>query len=181
MCLLIGSSGVGKTLLLKRLQNYPTKVTTETEIAPMTIPTVGTNLTTVTLGRRDEITLRELGGSMVPIWHNYFKDAGAIIYMVDLTNRFQIAASCIQLLMVLSHADTQGLPVLLILNKTDLPTVMNHGELESLFRLQDILTHCPKMSVLEMSAKTGHGLDLIAKWILQHHKPAPPPSQAPTE
>ena len=30
-------------------------------------------------GRKGEITLRELGGCMSPIWHNYYKDCPALI------------------------------------------------------------------------------------------------------
>ncbi len=45
MCLLLGSPGVGKTLLLKRLNAGSNRGSfTEVGEAPSTIPTVGTNL-----------------------------------------------------------------------------------------------------------------------------------------
>lgn len=40
---------------------------------------VGTNLITVSVNRRQDITMRELGGCMGPIWKNYFKDSVALM------------------------------------------------------------------------------------------------------
>ena len=38
-------------------------------------------------------------------------------FVVDLSNHFQLSASCIQLLDVLSHDNLQKVPILLVLNK----------------------------------------------------------------
>ena len=40
---------------------------------------VGTNLVNVTVGKKTEVTLRELGGSMAPVWPTYYKDSPAIM------------------------------------------------------------------------------------------------------
>lgn len=34
---------------------------------------------TVTTLKKTEVTVREMGGAMGPIWHNYYKDAHAVI------------------------------------------------------------------------------------------------------
>ena len=48
------------------------------------IQQVGTNLVNVNL-RRHELTVRELGGCMGPIWKNYFKNSSAIMVINPLT------------------------------------------------------------------------------------------------
>nr|XP_024001157.1 ADP-ribosylation factor-like protein 16 [Salvelinus alpinus] len=102
MCLLLGATGVGKTLLLKRLQKLSVRDgTTDLGEPPVTLPTVGTNLTDLTL-KRKRVTVRELGGCMGPIWPSYYTDCSSVIFMVDSANTTQVVVVCIQLLSVLS-------------------------------------------------------------------------------
>lgn len=39
----------------------------------------GTNLTNVVVYKKLQVTIREVGGTMGPIWQNYYKDARAIM------------------------------------------------------------------------------------------------------
>ncbi len=43
----------------------------------------------IVISRKNEITVRELGGCMAPIWHNYFKDSKTV--MVGCLNLVHIA------------------------------------------------------------------------------------------
>ncbi|XP_071797003.1 ADP-ribosylation factor-like protein 16 [Asterias amurensis] len=167
MCLLIGMTGVGKTMLLKRLQNYTSKGSfTDAEDNPPTIPTVGTNLMNVTIGRKTEVTVRELGGAMAPIWSSYFSDCSVLIFMIDASCPTQISASCIQLLNTLTSDKMQKVNVLILLNKVDLPLSMSLGELRYLLRLEDVVSTAPQpITVLEISAKDGQGLSEVIKWL----------------
>ncbi|XP_026557615.1 ADP-ribosylation factor-like protein 16 isoform X1 [Pseudonaja textilis] len=203
-CLLLGATGVGKTLLVKRLQNIlesrrgrgkrgswvkggrsrgvpseegkrseetllPKEVLSSKDGAkdlgdpPATLPTVGTNLTDLPIGKK--ITIRELGGCMGPIWSSYYSDCHAVLYMIDAANPTQISASCVQLLSVLSAEQLTSVPVLLIFNKIDLPCYMSLVEMKSLFRIQDIIA-CAKqvITVVEISARDGRGLSDVMKW-----------------
>ncbi|XP_032836181.2 ADP-ribosylation factor-like protein 16 isoform X1 [Petromyzon marinus] len=78
MLLLLGPTGSGKTLLLKRLQKIFAGERVDKWEAPSTVPTVGTNLVDVAVGKR-RLTLRELGGTMAPIWDSYYKHSTAVI------------------------------------------------------------------------------------------------------
>ncbi|XP_034268766.1 ADP-ribosylation factor-like protein 16 isoform X2 [Pantherophis guttatus] len=163
-CLLLGATGVGKTLLVKRLQKLSSKCgAKDLGDPPATLPTVGTNLTDLPIGRK--ITIRELGGCMGPIWSSYYSDCHAVLYMIDAANPTQISASCVQLLSVLSAEQLTSVPVLLIFNKIDLPCYMSLVEMKSLFRIQDIIA-CAKqvITVVEISARDGRGLSDIMKW-----------------
>uniref|UniRef100_A0A672IRX4 ADP-ribosylation factor-like 16 n=1 Tax=Salarias fasciatus TaxID=181472 RepID=A0A672IRX4_SALFA len=160
-CLLLGATGVGKTLLLKRLQNI--LCTRELESTPPTLPTVGTNLTDLTL-KKKKVTVRELGGCMGPIWPSYFKDCS--FFVVDSANTAQISSSCIQLLSILSAESLHNAPVLILFNKRDMPCIMSLTEIKSLFRMDDIIASATQpITVLEMSARSGEGLKEVMSWL----------------
>uniref|UniRef100_A0A8C5QS15 ARF like GTPase 16 n=1 Tax=Leptobrachium leishanense TaxID=445787 RepID=A0A8C5QS15_9ANUR len=165
MCLLLGASGVGKTLLMKRLQKMISKDAEDPSDVPPTQPTVGTNLTDLTI-HRTRVTVREVGGSMGPIWSSYYKDCRSVLFVVDASNPFQVSASCIQLLMVLSSPFLAAVSVLILFNKMDLAGSMSLVEIKSLFRMDDI-TSCAKqpISLLEVSAYDGTGLQEVLRWL----------------
>ncbi|KAG7460240.1 hypothetical protein MATL_G00219400 [Megalops atlanticus] len=132
---------------------------------PATLPTVGTNLTDLTLRKR-KVTVRELGGCMGPIWHSYYSDCTSVIFMVDSANVQQVASSCIQLLSVLSAEPLRNASVLLLFNKTDLPCPMTLVEMKSLFRMDDIIASASQpITMLELSARSGQGLLEVLRWL----------------
>ncbi|XP_016343744.1 ADP-ribosylation factor-like protein 16 [Sinocyclocheilus anshuiensis] len=166
MCLLLGATGVGKTLLLKRLQKL-CQMGAQADLgeAPVTLPTVGTNLTDLILRKR-KITVRELGGCMGPIWPRYYLDCRSVIFVVDCANIVQISSSCVQLLSVLSAEPLQSAAVLILFNKRDLPCTMSLVELKSLFRMDDVIRSAPQsISTLEISARSGQGLQEVLSWL----------------
>lgn len=170
--LVLGPEGVGKTVMLKRLQTLTAQQNLaqaqqkeDFGEAPSTIPTIGVNLVTVTHNKR-KYTFRELGGAMGPIWSNYFKDAGFLVYVIDTAKRTQVASTCIQLLEVLASKETHEMPVLLIFNKIDSPDCMNMSEISTLIRLPDIVANARQdITVLECSFREGTGLHEILKWL----------------
>ncbi|XP_021481501.1 ADP-ribosylation factor-like protein 16 [Oncorhynchus mykiss] len=166
MCLLLGATGVGKTLLLKRLQKLSVRDgTTDLGEPPVTLPTVGTNLTDLTL-KRKRVTVRELGGCMSPIWPSYYTDCSSVIFMVDSANTTQISSSCIQLLSVLSAEPLHTASVLVIFNKRDLPCTMSLVEMMSLFRMDDIIASATQpITTVELSARSGQGLQEVLGWL----------------
>lgn len=165
MCLLLGATGVGKTLLLKRLQKFIVHGLDELGTPPSTLPTVGTNLTDLTV-KKKKVTVRELGGCMGPIWPSYFKDCSSVIFMVDLANIAQISSSCIQLLSVLSAEPLSKASVLILFNKRDMPCTMSLIEIKSLFRMDDIVASATQpITTLEVSARSGEGLKEVMSWL----------------
>ena len=88
-CLCLGPTGSGKTLLLRRLQNPKVDETTPT------VETVGTNLVSVPKAapaksekenkkrknweEKDCVGIREVGGSMAPLWASYYSPGKPVI------------------------------------------------------------------------------------------------------
>ncbi|XP_078736290.1 ADP-ribosylation factor-like protein 16 isoform X1 [Lampetra fluviatilis] len=134
MLLLLGPTGSGKTLLLKRLQKIFAGERVDKWEVPSTVPTVGTNLVDVSVGKR-RLTLRELGGTMAPIWDSYYKHSAAVIFVVDVANPRQLASAGVQLWEVLAHEEVRDKSLCVLLNKTDLATSGAVREFRSLLRL----------------------------------------------
>ncbi|KAM6904653.1 ADP-ribosylation factor-like protein 16 [Xenentodon cancila] len=134
-------------------------------LLPPTLPTVGTNLTDLTL-KKKKLTIRELGGCMSPIWPSYFKDCSSVMFMVDAANIAQISSSCIQLLSLLSAEPLCTASVLIIFNKRDMPCIMSLTEIKSLFRMDDIVASATQpITILELSARSGQGLQEVLSWL----------------
>ncbi|XP_008826759.1 ADP-ribosylation factor-like protein 16 isoform X2 [Nannospalax galili] len=170
MCLLLGATGVGKTLLVKRLQKLSSRDgKDDLGEPPPTRPTVGTNLTDIVAHRK--ITIRELGGCMSPIWSSYYGNCHSLLFMMDASNPTQLSASCMQLLSLLSAEELAESSVLILFNKIDLPCYMTMEEIKSLMRLPDI-TACAKQSITtaEISARNGTGLETVLGWLQDQHR-----------
>ncbi|TRY93191.1 hypothetical protein DNTS_006316 [Danionella cerebrum] len=143
MSILLGATGVGKTLLMKRLQNLcQSEASVDLADVPVTLPSVGTNLTDLIFGKKK------------------------ITFVVDSANVTQISSSCIQLLSVLSAEPLQSSSILVLFNKRDLPCTMSLVEIKSLFRMDDIIRTAPQsIATLEISARTGQGLQEVLHWL----------------
>ncbi|XP_031207343.1 ADP-ribosylation factor-like protein 16 isoform X1 [Mastomys coucha] len=170
MCLLLGAAGVGKTLLVKRLQKLSSgDGKGDLGEPPPTRPTVGTNLTDIVAHRK--ITIRELGGCMSPIWSSYYGNCHSLLYMMDASNPTQLSASCMQLLGLLSAEELAKASVLILFNKIDLPCYMTMEEIKSLIRLPDIIARAKQnITTVEISASTGAGLATVLLWLQNQHR-----------
>ncbi|XP_012888565.1 PREDICTED: ADP-ribosylation factor-like protein 16 isoform X2 [Dipodomys ordii] len=160
MCLLLGAAGVGKTLLVKRLQKLSSQGGQgDLGEPPPTRPTVGTDLTDIVAQRR--ITIRELGGCMSPIWSSYYGTCRSLM----------LSASCMHLLGLLSAEQLSEVSVLILFNKIDQPCYMSLEEIKSLIRLPDIIA-CAKQNITtaEISAKKGTGLTGVLHWLQEQQR-----------
>ena len=168
--LVLGPESGGKTMLLKRLQSYTSQnMSSSSDIvlgeAPSTIATVGVNLVTLQINKK-RFCLRELGGAMAPVWSNYFKDSTHCIYVVDMANRGQVAACTILLLDLLTSRQSSNWPILIVLNKLDIPCGMTQMEILSIMRLDDIINRSSKkISVVATCLHDGRGLSDVVNWL----------------
>ena len=168
--LVLGAEGTGKTLLLKRIQNWIPDVSDDPqafETVPSTVPTIGTNIVTAVFNRK-KFNFRELGGAMAPIWKNYFNECNAVIFMVDTTNSFQVSASTILFMDVLNSDDlAANLPILLVYNKMDLHSSLTVKELKFVQRVDELQQErSAKLKIVECSLKTGVGLNTVKDWVM---------------
>lgn len=135
-----------------------------------TVPTVGVDLhTTKVKGTRQTVELREVGGSMVPLWRQFIARCEVLLYVVDASTPSTIGGAVMTLLDTLAQPGMKKKPVLILFNKRDLPCGLPRAELESVFQLDFLYTKREgKLFTCEISALDGTGLEIIADWILRH-------------
>ncbi|XP_067938096.1 ADP-ribosylation factor-like protein 16 [Watersipora subatra] len=169
MLLLVGPSGSGKTRFSKQLQEYLSTghVVCEADLQP-TVPTVGTNMTTLHFSRKDTVEMRELGGSMAPIWKKYYKESNAIIFLANKNGSLQLSACFILLMDMLTREELKEVPFLIVWNKIDCENCMTDGFIKNILDLELIAKHAKQsIQTLNCSSITGKGLADIAGWIQQ--------------
>lgn len=188
-CLILGPEGAGKTLLMKKLEEYAKRkkgsggataagshtsgsqnyVSIASQPINHTVPTVGVNLAHLKLTKEVTCSLRESGGQMAPLWHNGYQDCRMVIYVIDSSNQVQVSASTVLLLDVLSSEALREKPVLVFFNKTDSPLGLGLVEYKSVMRLEDIVSHATqRVSVVDGSCWTGEGIGVIMEWLLEN-------------
>ena len=123
-----------------------------------TIPTMGMNLNTINLPKLD-LVIHDLGGQEAfrQLWPNINERSDALVYIVDSTDfeRFDITKNIFH--EIINTQIDDEIPVLVLLNKIDIPERMARAEFMYKFGLLDIQAKI-RWSCYETSAKTGHGL-----------------------
>ncbi|XP_022907977.1 ADP-ribosylation factor-like protein 16 [Onthophagus taurus] len=160
MCLCLGPSGSGKTLLLKKLQNWLSVDETTTAV-----PTVGTNIFLIKSGSNQH-SVREIGGQMAPIWSNYFTGIKKLIYVVDTSNLCQISAAGVLLYTILANPQLKFCKFLLVLTKMDVSYRQMRNEALLMLQMRRLQKEiCQEIKIVESSAITGEGKDVILRWL----------------
>jgi ADP-ribosylation factor related protein 1 len=109
----------------------------------------------------------DLGGhkAVRDIWEDYFCEANAIIYMVDLSDaeRLEEARQSLESVLSQSKRIPMGDMVLLVLgNKCDKPQLTELDELERVFNLDHARTIMKSVGLFQVSLYNGTGYKVIS-------------------
>ncbi|CAN0474714.1 unnamed protein product [Ectocarpus sp. 12 AP-2014] len=129
--LLLGLDAAGKTSLLYRL--HLNEVVT-------TIPTIGFNVERVEYNRM-MMTIWDIGGQtkLRPLWHHYFINTDALIFVVDSNDHERIEEARDELFHILQDPNMDGCQtVLIFLNKQDLPGAISPSVMRSKLGLDGV-------------------------------------------
>ncbi|KAG7262484.1 hypothetical protein CRUP_018670, partial [Coryphaenoides rupestris] len=113
------------------------------------------------LGHRWAASLPEHVGALL-------SGVNAIVYMVDAADREKVEASRNELHNLLEKPQLQGIPVLVLGNKRDLPNALDEKQLiekMNLFVIQDREICC-----YSVSCKEKDNIDITLQWLIQHSK-----------
>ncbi|KAG9339464.1 hypothetical protein JZ751_023602 [Albula glossodonta] len=146
---LMGLDGAGKSTLLSRLQ-WGEKMDTS--------PTVGFNVGTLELTKGIALTIWDVGGQneMRPNWKYYLDDCKALVFVVDGRDRERIGEAQKALKKVLKEDSMKGVPLMVLVNKKDLPNSMTIREVSTQL---DLLGNKERdWEIQACSAHTGLGL-----------------------
>lgn len=126
---MLGLDSSGKTTCLYRLKFHQY---TETS------PTVGFNCEKISVSMSNSkdhmFTVWDAGGHerIRPLWKSYARRADGIIFVVDSTDKERLEEAKIELIKILKGPETQGMPVVVLANKQDLPGSVDSSEVEKL-------------------------------------------------
>uniref|UniRef100_A0A674GW65 ARF like GTPase 8B n=1 Tax=Taeniopygia guttata TaxID=59729 RepID=A0A674GW65_TAEGU len=133
------------------------------------IPTVGFNMRKVTKGNVT-IKIWDIGGQprFRSMWERYCRGVNAIVYMVDAADRDKIEASRNELHNLLDKPQLQGIPVLVLGNKRDLPNALDEKQLIEKMNLAAIQDR--EICCYSISCKEKDNIDITLQWLIQHSK-----------
>lgn len=120
--LMVGLDAAGKTTILYKLKLNETV---------STIPTIGFNVETVCPCKGVTFTVWDVGGQekIRPLWRHYFQNTQGLIFVVDSSDLERISEARQELFSVLESPEMEGVPVVVIGNKQDLPRALKSHEL----------------------------------------------------
>ncbi|KAF3484395.1 ADP-ribosylation factor [Arthroderma uncinatum] len=154
---MVGLQNAGKSSLLRVLAGG--------EFTVDSIPTIGFNTKRVQKGH---VTLKcwDLGGQprFRPMWERYCRGVNAIVYIVDAADRQSLTASTDELRDLVSKPTLEGIPLLVLGNKSDLPDVLSVDELIDAMELKSITKR--EVSCYGISAKEETNLDAVLRWLI---------------
>ncbi|KAF3017539.1 ADP-ribosylation factor-like protein 8B [Neopestalotiopsis sp. 37M] len=155
---MIGLQNAGKTSLLRVLAGG--------EFTIDSIPTVGFNMKKVTRGH---VTLKcwDLGGQprFRPMWERYCRGVDAIVFIVDIADIQVLGQAKDELHALMSHPSLEGIPLLVLGNKSDLPDKLSVDELIDALSLKSIGNR--EVSCYGISAKEETNLDAVVQWLVK--------------
>ena len=192
--ILLGLDNAGKTTFHEQVKSLFVANAPEPKLK--TVPTVGQNVSTITLPDM-YLKLWDVGGqlSLRNLWQSYYSSCHAIVFIIDSTdigdgslgqhddNAGGRLDECRLVLEdVLQHSDTEGVPLLILANKQD------RDDCVEIIKIKEGLVKrvmegekggsIRDSRVLAMSALTGDGVREAVDWMrtrIQWNKESRPP------
>jgi len=98
------------------------------------------------------------------MWERYCRGVTAIVFIVDAADKDAIPVAAEELHALLSKSTIEGVPLLVLGNKSDLPGKMFVDELIEALDLKSV-TH-REISCYGISAKEETNLDAVLQWLV---------------
>ncbi|KAH8418150.1 hypothetical protein KR009_001141 [Drosophila setifemur] len=149
---MLGLDSAGKTTALYRLKfdQYLN-----------TVPTIGFNCEKVhgTIGKAKGVhfLVWDVGGQekLRPLWRSYTRCTDGILFVIDSVDSERMEEAKMELMRTAKCPDNQGVPVLILANKQDLPNACSAKELEKLLGLNELRNMVPNVSFHRSSTSTS--------------------------
>jgi len=131
------------------------------------IPTVGFNMKKVTKGNVS-IKLWDIGGQQRfrSMWERYCRGVNAIVFVVDGADSENFENAKKELHDLISKPQLQGIPLLVLGNKNDLPECVSSEKLAEVMKLEDIQGR--EVASYSISAKNNVNIDKVLEWLIKH-------------
>lgn len=163
--LILGLDNAGKTTFLEQAKHQANP--NYTMVPPQRIlPTLGQNVATLEwAGVR--LKFWDVGGqhALREMWAEYYPLAHGVVFVIDASDPERIAEWRESLMGLFANDAIEGAQILVVANKSDLPTAMDVVDLKQ--TLNPVLEHLNARDsrVMNISAATGEGLSQALDWI----------------
>lgn len=183
--LILGLDNAGKTTLFEQLkrryhrpdsrQDGPIDVS-DAKI----VPTIGQTVARIK-ANGCLLKLWDVGGqeSLRQLWDAYYKEAHAVVFVVDSTDRARIEQCCDALEKIVTNDVLEGTPVLMLANKQDRDDCLEVEDIKELFNKIAESMAARDSRVLPMCALDGSGVPEAIAWLtsrLERNKNYRPPN-----
>ncbi|KAK9477561.1 ADP-ribosylation factor family-domain-containing protein [Lipomyces japonicus] len=177
--LILGLDNAGKTTLLEKLKGIYNEGRSLS--SDKIVPTVGQNVGHITINNT-HLKLWDVGGqhALRTLWHEYYAECHAIVFVVDSTDRARIEECRDTLQTIVAHEDTEGIPVLMLANKQDRDDSLEVEDIKEIFNRIAEHLGARDSRVLPISALRGEGVKEAADWLtirLERNKQYRPPDR----
>ncbi|KAI9788151.1 MAG: hypothetical protein M1816_007197 [Peltula sp. TS41687] len=129
------------------------------------IPTIGFNMKRVQKGH---VTLKcwDLGGQprFRSMWERYCRGVNAIVFIVDAADHDALPVARDELHSLLQKSELEGIPLLVLGNKSDLPNKLSVDNLIEEMNLKAVSHR--EVSCYGISAKEETNLDAVLQWLI---------------
>ena len=129
------------------------------------VPSIGVDISNLPLDKTKTVQIKEVGGSMMPLWPTYLKGAAALMYVVDISDAYQLAASATAFHHLCDLPAMRDKRVLLIWNKTDAPCALRDAETAAFDAARAETALGDALTTMRASALDGSNAQQVMTWI----------------
>ncbi|KAI8836374.1 ADP-ribosylation factor family-domain-containing protein [Chytridium lagenaria] len=161
---ILGLDNAGKTTLLERIK---ATYTTGRTLSPDQIgPTIGLNIGKIELNSV-RLNFWDLGGQrdLLSIWSKYYSECHGIIFVIDATDESRIQDVKVAFENVITSDLTEGIPVLMLANKSDKPGALTVANVKEVFNQIALKLGARDSKVMAVSALRGEGVRDAIDWL----------------
>eukprot|EP00484_Ammonia_sp_Unknown_P026123 CAMPEP_0197048564 /NCGR_PEP_ID=MMETSP1384-20130603/23899_1 /TAXON_ID=29189 /ORGANISM="Ammonia sp." /LENGTH=177 /DNA_ID=CAMNT_0042480719 /DNA_START=34 /DNA_END=567 /DNA_ORIENTATION=- len=158
---IIGLENAGKSTLLHVIHKG--------EFVEKIVPTVGFNMHKVDKGKV-QIKVWDLGGQKKfrSMWERYCRNNDAIVYVIDAADASKFGTAKKELHTILQSPSLNGIPLLMLFNKNDLPNARKADEIVDALELKKLKGR--EIAYYEISCKEMINIDVTLEWLIKHSK-----------
>lgn len=106
------------------------------------------------------------------MWQRYCRDVTVILFMIDASDIDSVDGATESLEALLGHPELHHIPLLILLNKTDLIPVEQRAqrreEIMEILHYSDISER--EKAIFSISCKELQGIDQTLDWLIKHSK-----------
>ena len=118
--------------------------------------------------QRNNVSMKcwDIGGQprFRPMWERYCRGVNAILFVVDIADMEKLQAAREELHAIMEQPTLEGIPLLVLGNKSDLPEKMSVDELIDTLDLKSIEHR--EVSCYGISAKEETNLEAVLSWLV---------------